>query len=148
MNGIKHGEGTFVYPDGSKYEGYWVNDVRQGHGKYTYPNGDIYEGEWAENQRHGHGVYSYAVTGSKYSGMWVHGKMEDAGELIHANHRFVGCFQQDQPKGKGKYIFDHGCEMRGTYELAEVVLEPDNEEEESVTILEPKWRIQELVSID
>ena len=115
--------------------------MRQGHG-------DIYEGEWAENQRHGHGVYSYAVTGSKYSGMWVHGKMEDAGELIHANHRFVGCFQQNQPKGKGKYIFDHGCEMRGTYELAEVVLEPDNEEEESVTILEPKWRIQELVSID
>lgn len=148
INGIKHGEGTFIYPDGSKYEGYWLNDVRHGRGKYTYPNGDIYEGEWADNQRHGQGEYIYADTGSKYKGMWVQGKMEEAGELIHANHRYVGGFQQDKPKGKGKYVFDNGCEMLGRYELVEVVLEPETEEEESVIVVEPKWKIEELVSLE
>lgn len=148
INGIKHGEGTFFYPDGSKYEGYWLNDVRHGRGKYTYPNGDIYEGEWADNQRHGQGVYSYAATGSKYRGMWVQGKMEEAGELIHANHRYVGGFQQDKPKGKGKYVFDNGCEMLGRYELVEVVIEPETEEEDSVIVVEPKWKIEELVSLE
>ena len=148
INGVKHGEGTFIYPDGSKYEGYWLNDVRHGRGKYTYPNGDIYEGEWADNQRHGQGVYSYAATGSKYRGMWVQGKMEEAGELIHANHRYVGGFQQDKPKGKGKYVFDNGCEMLGRYELVEVVIEPETEEEESVIVVEPRWKIEELVSLE
>lgn len=148
INGIKHGEGTFIYPDGSKYEGYWLNDVRHGRGKYTYPNGDIYEGEWADNHRHGQGEYIYADTGSKYKGMWVLGKMEEAGELIHANHRYVGGFQLDKPKGKGKYVFDNGCEMLGRYELVEVVLEPETEEEESVIVVEPKWKIEELVSLE
>ena len=148
MNGIKHGEGTFLYPDGSKYEGYWLNDVRHGRGKYTYPNGDIYEGEWADNQRHGQGEYTYLETGSKYRGMWVHGKMDEVGELIHANHRYSGGFLQDKPSGKGKYVFDHGCEMRGRYELVEVVLEPDNEEEEAITVVEPYWKIEELVPLD
>lgn len=74
--------------------------------------------------------------------------MEEAGELIHANHRYVGGFQQDKPKGKGKYVFDNGCEMLGRYELVEVVIEPETEEEESVTVVEPKWRIEELVSLE
>ena len=148
LNGRKHGEGTFHYPDGSKYEGYWINDLRHGYGKYSYQNGDVYEGEWAENQRHGQGLYSYAATGSKYQGTWVEGKMEELGELIHGNHRFVGHFQQDKPKGKGKFIFDHGCEQRGRYELVEVVLEPETEEEELVSVLQPKWRIDELVSVE
>lgn len=148
VNGVKHGEGTFLYPDGSKYEGYWANDVKQGRGKYTYVNGDTYEGEWADNQRHGQGVYNYAATGSKYEGLWMQGKMEQAGELIHANHRYVGGFTQSQPSGKGKYIFDNGCQLRGNYELVEVLVEPDNEEEETFTILEPKWRVEELSAID
>ena len=148
VNGGKHGEGTFIYPDGSKYEGFWANDAKQGRGKYTYVNGDTYEGEWADNQRHGQGVYSYAATGSRYEGLWVQGKMEESGELIHANHRYVGGFLQSKPCGKGKYIFDNGCQLRGRYELVEVVVEPDSEEEETMTLLEPKWRIEQLTSID
>ena len=29
----KHGQGLFIYPDGSKYEGSWVEDQRCGFGK-------------------------------------------------------------------------------------------------------------------
>ena len=148
MNGKKHGEGTFFYPDGSKYIGYWINDERHGHGTYEYPNGDIYDGEWSNNQRHGQGVYSYAVNGSKYKGNWIQGKMEETGDLIHANHRYVGTFQQDRPKGKGKYLFDTGCELRGRYELVEVELEPETEEEEAVMGVEPRWRCEEILHLD
>ena len=51
------------YPDGSKYEGQWVDDMRHGNGTYTYVNGDVYSGEWTGNNRHGQGVYTYAETG-------------------------------------------------------------------------------------
>uniref|UniRef100_A0A3Q4H0W8 Radial spoke head component 1 n=1 Tax=Neolamprologus brichardi TaxID=32507 RepID=A0A3Q4H0W8_NEOBR len=89
---MKHGQGTFYYPDGSKYEGSWVEDMRQGHGVYTYPNKDTYDGEWLQNLRHGQGIYHYQETGSKFKGTWVNGKMESAGEYLHTNHRFIGNF--------------------------------------------------------
>jgi len=59
----KHGQGTFIYLDGSKYDGSWVDDVREGFGIYHYVNGDRYEGEWKEHQRHGQGTYFYFETG-------------------------------------------------------------------------------------
>ena len=49
----KQGQGEFIYPDGSKYEGNWQDDLRNGHGKYTYVNGDVYDGEWNNHVRHG-----------------------------------------------------------------------------------------------
>ena len=109
-NGRKHGQGTFVYPDGSRYVGNWINDEKHGTGTYYYPNGDVYEGEWSQNQRHGQGVYTYKETGTRYQGSWRNGKMEESGDLIHANHLYVGTFEGNLPHGRGKYIFDHGCE--------------------------------------
>ncbi|MBN3288666.1 RSPH1 protein, partial [Polyodon spathula] len=124
----KHGQGTFYYPDGSKYEGKysgWVDDQRFGHGVYTYINNDMYDGEWMNHQRHGQGVYTYAKTGSTYVGSWRQGKQEAAGELIHANHRFQGNFLNNNPLGPGKYVFDIGCEQHGKYVHTEQNLAPD-----------------------
>ncbi|XP_053482833.1 radial spoke head 1 homolog isoform X2 [Ictalurus furcatus] len=112
---LKHGQGVFYYPDGSKYDGSWVEDQRQGHGIYTYPNRDSYDGEWLQHQRHGQGVYTYHETGSKYAGMWVMGKMESVGELIHLNHKYQGNFRNNKPSGPGKYVFDTACEQHGEY---------------------------------
>ena len=77
----KQGSGTFVYPDGSKYEGIahniscyvvihdftgsWASDQRNGKGLYTYANGDSYDGDWCDNLRHGQGTYVFADTGAK-----------------------------------------------------------------------------------
>lgn len=58
-------------------------------------NGDTYEGEWQNHERHGRGTYTYAATGSKYIGMWNEGKWQGHGELIHANHKYVGTFNQN-----------------------------------------------------
>ena len=92
--------GTFWYPDGSRYEGCWVEDQRNGNGTYYYVNGDSYQGEWYQHKRHGQGTYTYAATGSQYRGTWDEGKKKGSGEIIHANHKYLGisfivCFCQN-----------------------------------------------------
>ncbi|XP_060784752.1 radial spoke head 1 homolog isoform X2 [Neoarius graeffei] len=136
---LKHGQGVFYYPDGSKYDGSWVEDQRQGHGIYTYPNEDTYDGEWLQHQRHGQGVYTYHETGSKYVGTWVMGKMESVGEIIHANYKYQGNFQNNNPSGPGKYVFDTGIEQHGEY-LQVDQDKGDVKDEEPITTTVLKWK--------
>jgi len=44
-NNRKHGQGTYTYPDGGKYEGEWKDGKRTGQGTYTHSNGDKCVGE-------------------------------------------------------------------------------------------------------
>ena len=76
--------------------GSWVDDQRSGFGKYFYVNSDSYEGEWQNHVRHGQGSYTYNDTKTKYMGTWKEGRREGHGELIHANHKFVGPFKDDR----------------------------------------------------
>jgi radial spoke head protein 1 len=133
----KHGQGVFIYLDGSKYEGSWVDDVREGYGVYFYVNGDKYEGEWKEHQRHGQGSYHYAETGSKYVGLWNKGKMTGHGEIIYANHKYVGKFKENYPKGNGKYVFDIGAEQTGEY--LTTAQPPEEAEDDAPPVINSKW---------
>ena len=151
-DGRKEGHGVFVNPDGSRYEGEWSGDVRNGKGVYFYPNGDRYEGEWANNKRHGYGVYHYKATGSVFQGRWHEGVWHGAGELLHTRHRFVGSFKDGLPKGKGRYVFDIGCQQVGEYIHQEVVdpnIVQDDlpESEEDNTIKIPVWTASKLEPI-
>lgn len=103
------------------FAGSWVDDMRNGYGIYTYPNGDQYAGDWSDHLRHGQGVYTYDNTKSYYKGTWVNGRRQGAGELVHADHKYVGTFKDDKPKGEGKYVFNHGTELRGHYVVKDVV---------------------------
>lgn len=143
----KHGQGTFVYPDGSRYEGEWADDQRHGHGVYYYVNNDTYTGEWFNHQRHGQGTYFYAETGSKYVGTWVHGQQEGAAELIHLNHRYQGKFINKNPVGPGKYVFDVGCEQHGEYRLTDVERGEEEEEEEALVSIVPKWKALKITEL-
>ncbi|OXB58623.1 hypothetical protein ASZ78_007617 [Callipepla squamata] len=144
----KHGHGTFYYPDGSKYEGSWVDDQRHGYGEYTYANGDSYAGEWFNDNRHGQGTYIYKDTGSKYVGGWVNGIQEGEAELIHLNHRYRGKFLNGIPVGRGKYIFDIGCEQHGEYIQPEEEDKGEEEEEEELSLLAaPKWKATEITKL-
>lgn len=111
-------------------------------------NGDTYEGNWYEHLRHGQGTYTYASTGTKYIGTWINGKREGSGEMVHSNHRFVGTFAEDFPKGLRKYKFDMGCEQHGEYILEEQIQEGDTEEDEQITITTPKWKCSRITEIE
>ncbi|XDA71539.1 hypothetical protein R6Z07F_001891 [Ovis aries] len=143
----KHGQGTFIYPDGSRYEGEWADDLRHGHGVYYYVNNDTYTGEWFAHQRHGQGTYFYAETGSKYVGAWVNGQQEGAAELIHLNHRYQGKFLNKNPVGPGKYVFDIGCEQHGEYRLTDVERGEEEEEEETLITVIPKWKATKITEL-
>eukprot|EP00252_Welwitschia_mirabilis_P021268 TRINITY_DN53_c0_g1_i1.p1 TRINITY_DN53_c0_g1~~TRINITY_DN53_c0_g1_i1.p1 ORF type:complete len:1166 (-),score=350.31 TRINITY_DN53_c0_g1_i1:336-3833(-) len=53
---------SYVFPDGTMYEGTVFNDMAQGKGVYTTPWEFFrYEGEWHQNMMHGHGVLEVDV---------------------------------------------------------------------------------------
>ena len=78
-NNKRHGRGIQVWPDGSKYLGYWKNNQAFGKGKLIHPDGDIYEGDWEGGKPQGYGSYTHA-DGSKYIGEWKNDRQEGNGE--------------------------------------------------------------------
>ena len=38
--------GIYIWPDGTRYDGFWKNGKRDGLGRYVYANGNVYEGNW------------------------------------------------------------------------------------------------------
>ena len=68
-SGKAHGEGVFMFPDGTKYEGGWRDGMMKGQGTYTHPNGSKYIGEHKDNQPNGRGTMTYP-DGEKCIGEW------------------------------------------------------------------------------
>ncbi|KAI8899635.1 hypothetical protein BC833DRAFT_584970 [Globomyces pollinis-pini] len=97
MNDVRHGTGTYFYPDSSVYEGSWVNDMRQGWGKMTYADGSIYEGEWHHETRHGQGTL-LLKNGDRYEGMWFDNEKEGPGKFIYLTKR--QCYKGEWSKGQ------------------------------------------------
>jgi|LauGreDrversion4_2_1035121.scaffolds.fasta_scaffold124805_3 hypothetical protein len=48
--GLRHGQGTFYYSNGSKYEGMWRDNLKNGYGSFTFEDGTTYDGPF-ENDR-------------------------------------------------------------------------------------------------
>ncbi|KAK7122838.1 hypothetical protein R3I94_019823 [Phoxinus phoxinus] len=46
IQGMRHGQGQFLYASGAVYSGEWKHDKKHGQGKYTFENGRVYEGEF------------------------------------------------------------------------------------------------------
>ena len=65
----RFGRGIQTWIDGSRYEGYWVNDKANVRGKLIHADGDVYEGEWLDDKAHGYGTYTH-TDGAKYEGYW------------------------------------------------------------------------------
>ena len=72
----KNGQGTYTYPDGSKYVGGYKNDRRHGQGTYTYPDGRKYVGGWKYDNQHGQGTETF-TDGRKHVGEFRKGKYVD-----------------------------------------------------------------------
>jgi len=68
-----HGQGVYMWADGRKYEGEYVNDKKHGYGIYTYPDGRSYKGQWASGKQHGEGVF-ITPQGDQRKGVWNEGK--------------------------------------------------------------------------
>ncbi len=74
-----NGKGIYIYKDGTKYEGEFVERQAHGKGVCKYTNGDFYIGEWQNHTFHGKGTIHFN-NGDKISGVWVRGEFMGVGK--------------------------------------------------------------------
>ena len=53
IEGIRHGYGVLVYPDGSSYNGYWENDKEHGEGSLKFSDQKLFSGLWKDGEYFG-----------------------------------------------------------------------------------------------
>ena len=137
FDNIKHGQGTLIYCDGTKYEGEFKDDNRHGQGTIIDSNGNKYEGEWKDNKihgqgtiidskgpkyegeffdgkRHGHGTLTYS-DGSKYKGEWKDNKIHGQGTTINSilDTKYEGEFKDGKQHGHGTLTYSDGSKYKG-----------------------------------
>jgi len=59
--GMRHGRGTCVWPDGSKYTGMWKFNTMNGKGVYTNKDGYKYDGYWQNGMKNGRGTLNFPI---------------------------------------------------------------------------------------
>jgi hypothetical protein len=135
-DGLKHGNGMYVWENGDRYEGDFSEDRPSGKGKYRFSSGDTYEGEvkagvivgrgvsvtkggdtfegsFADGKPHGVGIYRFA-SGDRYEGEMATGKMHGKGRYIaKAGDRIEAAFVNGNAQGKGIYTFPNGDRYEG-----------------------------------
>ena len=84
-----HGNGTFINPDGSTFEGTYNDGERDGKGTVITSDGCKYVGEFKDNQPNGQGTFTF-----------VKGEWE--------GDKYVGEFKDGVPNGQGTYTTSSG----------------------------------------
>lgn len=106
----ENGQGVFAYPDGSRYEGSFLNGKPNTSGTFEYPNKDTYIGGFRNGLRNGFGTL-YQPGGTVIAGQWQEG--EFVGKSGSAPT--MGCIEGDCANGSGSYIFKDGAKYIGTF---------------------------------
>ena len=75
VDGLFHGQGTIVYSDGSSYVGEWKDGLFHGQGTGAFANESSYTGEFKEGKRNGKGTYIYE-NGSSWIGEWENNEQQ------------------------------------------------------------------------
>ena len=82
--GKRHGRATQIWPDGARYDGYFLNDHQEGYGRIIHGDGDVYLGYWSNDRSNGKGKYTH-VDGAYYDGDWVDDKHHGFGKEVWAD---------------------------------------------------------------
>lgn len=110
----RSGKATFIYPNGSKFSGYWANGQKNGKGKMVYLDSSIYTGEWSNDTRHGWGIYS--AQNYTYDGQWDCDIKHGRGLIIYSNgEQYEGEWEGNYPSGRGEYVFKDGSRYIGSF---------------------------------
>ncbi|XP_069666253.1 radial spoke head 10 homolog B isoform X5 [Haliaeetus albicilla] len=138
--GLMHGQGTYTWTDGVKYEGTmyydqehtswysgdWINNVKEGWGMRCYKSGNIYEGQWEKNVRHGKGRMRWLTANQEYMGQWVYGIQHGYGTHVWflkrmpgsqypLRNEYIGDFVNGERHGHGKFVYASGAVYDGEW---------------------------------
>lgn len=113
----KHGAGTFLMNDGSKYCGSFVNDNIEGRGYYIDTKGKLYIGDFLNGKAHGKGkVTSEEDPGYCYEGDFVQNLFDGIGEERQPNGNcYNGSFKSGFKDGHGILVFTDGSSYDGNF---------------------------------
>jgi hypothetical protein len=108
LDGLKQGNGVYVWDNGDRYDGIFAQDRPDGRGKYHFANGDTYEGEVKAGVIVGRGTYA-TKAGDVFDGSFAGGKPHGVGVYRFANgDRYEGEMDQGRLQGRGRYISKSG----------------------------------------
>lgn len=108
INGKIDGRDAAVsLPGLGKYAGSIVDGIAHGTGVLVRPNGTWYEGQWKMGKRHGNGTEHY-TDDHFYKGEWQEDTYNGQGELCTFNSTYIGQWQCGLKSGKG--IVTEVCE--------------------------------------
>ncbi len=111
---VYSGEATFVWPDGRRRSGLWLDG--QLHGMGTEQMGDErYSGQWLNGERHGHGEAEYA-DGSRYVGDFQHGLASGKGTWTSRGSMYQGAWLAGKKHGEGQFNDADGTVYRGQWQ--------------------------------
>lgn len=124
----KNGQGTFLYPSGAKYIGYFKNGEIHGIGVCYYTDGSKYQGEWKSRYPDGKGIKTYS-DGTIREGFWRKGQPVDAtGKILQeyiakkqeerqddGTDIQSGCLSGDCKDGSGIFAYPDGSKYEGQF---------------------------------
>ena len=114
-----------AFPDGTIYEGEFVDGTISGHGEMSYANGDTYIGEYASSKRNGEGTYTWAF-GDTYIGDWTNDKMNGNGKYTFASGVVLSGVFKSNEFLSGEYFSDNFVFLIDQERPASVTFELEN----------------------
>mgnify|MGYP003963315263 FL=1 len=124
------GSGTYIYPDGARYEGEWQMfdsqsedpDApkkiikRHGQGKFIESDGQQwYEGNWSADAMDGQGAMNFR-SGCRYDGDWQANSYHGSGKYTFPDGTFYeGQMHNNMIHGEGVYVDSTGRPWKGTF---------------------------------
>ena len=97
--------GGRVFPDGSRYEGEFLDNRPSGHGVLHWSDGSVYNGQFLAGYPSGSGKIQMS-SGETVIGQWTTGVLEGVGVASWPNgEKYVGEFKNNAAAGKGVYIW-------------------------------------------
>ena len=109
----------FKTPNGSIYEGDYVNGDLHGQGKATHSDGTVYKGEWKNGLQHGKGKHTESVEVTNVTEEW---QVTTVNEMFQKkSYEYQGEWKKGQQHGMGKFIWTDGSIYEGRHEHGERV---------------------------
>jgi hypothetical protein len=101
----REGYGVAIFPDGSKYQGFYSEDKMKGKGRLININGDYYEGEFINNKANINGKL-VSKMGGTYVGEFLDGEKHGTGiEHFPDGSIYEGTYFKGAKTGKGKFTW-------------------------------------------
>eukprot|EP00164_Ancoracysta_twista_P004336 GFYU01005842.1.p1 GENE.GFYU01005842.1~~GFYU01005842.1.p1 ORF type:complete len:332 (-),score=81.78 GFYU01005842.1:292-1287(-) len=112
---MRHGHGQVFYSNGDMYYGEFSHGRKDGDGTYVWSNGTRYDGDWVAGKRHGKGVLTF-MDGSLAEGQFRDNKMNGQGSYVYKNgDSYTGPFKDNKKHGVAVYTYKNGAKLQGEF---------------------------------